>query len=78
MTIDLLIADDHEVVRAGLKTLLEGTDVRIVAEATGGDAALNWPRNTSPRWSCSTCGCPREMVSIAWPGSSSTCLRSRS
>jgi len=40
MAINLLIADDHEVVRAGLKTLLEGTDVRIIAEATGGAQAL--------------------------------------
>jgi DNA-binding NarL/FixJ family response regulator len=40
MPVDVLIADDHEVVRAGLKSLLEGTDVRIVAEATSGNAAL--------------------------------------
>jgi DNA-binding NarL/FixJ family response regulator len=40
MPIDLLIADDHEVVRAGLKALLAGTDIRIVAEATSGNAAL--------------------------------------
>lgn len=40
MAIDLLIADDHEVVRLGLKSLLEGTDIRVVAEADGGEAAL--------------------------------------
>jgi DNA-binding NarL/FixJ family response regulator len=40
MAISLLIADDHEVVRAGLKSLLQGTDVRIVAEATNGATAL--------------------------------------
>jgi DNA-binding NarL/FixJ family response regulator len=40
MPIDLLIADDHEVVRVGLTCLLEGTDIRIVAEADGGNAAL--------------------------------------
>jgi len=40
MAISILIADDHDVVRAGLKTLLEDSDIRIVAEATGGDAAL--------------------------------------
>ena len=39
MAIDVIIADDHEVVRAGLKSLLEGTDIRVVAEADGGDAA---------------------------------------
>jgi len=38
--IQILIADDHEIVRCGLKTLLEGTDIKIVAEAaTGQDAA---------------------------------------
>ena len=40
MAIDVLIADDHEVVRAGLRSLLEGTDIRIVAEADSGNAAL--------------------------------------
>ena len=40
MPIDLLIADDHEVVRAGLKALLQGTDIRVVAEAASGNAAL--------------------------------------
>jgi len=40
MPIDLLIADDHEVVRVGLRTLLQGTEIRIVAEAEGGNAAL--------------------------------------
>jgi DNA-binding NarL/FixJ family response regulator len=39
MAIKLLIADDHEVVRAGLKSFLDGTDIRIVAEATSGTAA---------------------------------------
>ena len=39
MTIKLLIADDHEVVRSGLKSLMAGTDIKVVAEAaTGGDA----------------------------------------
>ena len=39
MAIKLVIADDHEVVRAGLKSLIEGTDIRIVGEATSGSAA---------------------------------------
>ena len=38
-TIRLLVADDHEVVRSGLKTLVADTDIEIVAEvATGNDA----------------------------------------
>src|SRR3990172_6006005 len=40
MAISVLIADDHEVVRAGLKSLLQGTDIRIVAEADNGTTAL--------------------------------------
>ncbi len=39
MAIKMVIADDHEVVRAGLKSLIDGTDIRIVAEATSGTAA---------------------------------------
>ena len=40
MSIKLLIADDHEMVRAGLKNLLAGTDIKIVAEASTGDQAV--------------------------------------
>jgi DNA-binding NarL/FixJ family response regulator len=40
MSIKLLIADDHEVVRAGLKSLLAGTDIRIVGEAATGEQAI--------------------------------------
>lgn len=37
--IRLLIADDHEVVRSGLKTLVSGTEVKVVGEvATGAEA----------------------------------------
>jgi DNA-binding NarL/FixJ family response regulator len=39
MAIKVIVADDHEVVRAGLKSLIDGTDIRIVAEATSGGAA---------------------------------------
>jgi DNA-binding NarL/FixJ family response regulator len=40
MAIRLLIADDHEVCRAGLKSLLEETEIEIVAEAENGLEAL--------------------------------------
>jgi len=40
MPIGLLIADDHEVVRTGLKSMLHGTDIHIVAEAESGNSAL--------------------------------------
>ena len=41
MVVRLLIADDHEVVRAGLRSLLTGEDdLQLVAEACDGDEAL--------------------------------------
>jgi len=40
MGIRLLLADDHEVVRTGLAKLLADTDIEIVAEARGGDEAV--------------------------------------
>jgi DNA-binding NarL/FixJ family response regulator len=40
MSIKLLIADDHEVVRSGLKSLLAGTDIKIVGEASSGEQAV--------------------------------------
>ncbi|MHB9049329.1 MAG: response regulator, partial [Pirellulales bacterium] len=40
MSIKLLIADDHSMVRAGLKSLLEGTEIKVVAEAATGQEAL--------------------------------------
>jgi DNA-binding NarL/FixJ family response regulator len=38
--IRLLIADDHEVVRSGIKSMLAGTDFKVVAEAATGAAAV--------------------------------------
>ena len=38
--IRLLVADDHEVVRCGVKTLLAGTEIKVLAEATTGQAAV--------------------------------------
>jgi DNA-binding NarL/FixJ family response regulator len=40
MAIRVLLADDHEVVRRGLKSLFEGTDIQVVAEASNGHEAL--------------------------------------
>lgn len=40
MSIKLLVVDDHEVVRAGLKSLFSGTDIKIIAEASSGEAAV--------------------------------------
>src|SRR3954465_11930795 len=48
MSIRLLVADDHEVVRAGLRSLFTGTDIKIVAEAASGDAALKLALKHNP------------------------------
>ena len=40
--IRLLIADDHEVVRCGLKTLLAGTEIQVLAEVATGEAAAKY------------------------------------
>lgn len=40
MAVDLLIADDHEVVRAGLASFFVGTEIRLVASAADGKEAL--------------------------------------
>ncbi len=48
MAISLLIADDHEVVRSGLRSLLNGTDIDIVAEASTGESAVRMVMEHSP------------------------------
>jgi DNA-binding NarL/FixJ family response regulator len=48
MTIRIIIADDHEVVRTGIKALLTGTDIRIIAEANSGRAALKLVQKHKP------------------------------
>jgi DNA-binding NarL/FixJ family response regulator len=40
--ITLLIADDHEVVRSGLKGMLAGTQVQVVAAVTSAQAAVKY------------------------------------
>ncbi len=37
--IRLLIADDHEIIRSGIRSMLQGTDIKIVAEVTTGREA---------------------------------------
>ncbi|MCS7306848.1 MAG: response regulator transcription factor [Thermoguttaceae bacterium] len=38
--IRLLVADDHEMVRLGLKSLLEGTEIEVTQEAATGEEAV--------------------------------------
>jgi DNA-binding NarL/FixJ family response regulator len=48
MSIKVLVADDHEVVRCGLASLLKGTDIKIVAEATNGEEAVEQALKVRP------------------------------
>ena len=41
-TIRILVADDHEVVRSGLRTIFSGTEVEIVAEVGTGEEAVKF------------------------------------
>jgi DNA-binding NarL/FixJ family response regulator len=50
MSIRLLIADDHEVVRAGLKSLLaDARDIQVVADAPSGEAAVRLAHRHRPQ-----------------------------
>lgn len=48
MSITILVADDHQVVRTGLASLLEDTDIEIVGEAANGDEAVQQTRDCHP------------------------------
>jgi DNA-binding NarL/FixJ family response regulator len=48
MAIRLLIADDHEVVRRGLVSLLAGSGLDIVAQASNGDEAIRIAKRMKP------------------------------
>jgi DNA-binding NarL/FixJ family response regulator len=48
MSIRILIADDHEVIRTGLASLLAGSGIEIVAEATTGKETLKEAQRTKP------------------------------
>ncbi|MFB8241426.1 response regulator [Kitasatospora purpeofusca] len=50
MTIDILLADDEELVRAGLRVVLEAQgDLRVVGEATDGAEAIALARRLRPQ-----------------------------
>ena len=57
-TIKVLIADDHEVVRSGLKSLLAGTEIKVVAEVgTAPRPRSSTPWKATRTWSCWTSAC---------------------
>ena len=44
----VLLVDDHDLFRTGLRNLLEGQGIQIVGEASGGSEALQIVRETAP------------------------------
>ena len=46
--ITLLVVDDHEVVRTGVVSLLEGTEIEVIAQATTGTDAVRLARELTP------------------------------
>jgi DNA-binding NarL/FixJ family response regulator len=48
MAVKVLIADDHEVVRRGLVSMLAGSEVKIVGEASNGDEAVKLVKKLKP------------------------------
>jgi DNA-binding NarL/FixJ family response regulator len=48
MSIRLLIADDHEVIRAGIKSVLSDTDIKVIAEAANVDEVVRLAAETRP------------------------------
>jgi DNA-binding NarL/FixJ family response regulator len=46
--IRLLIADDHEVVRTGIVSLLAGTEIEVVSQAASGPEAVRLARDNRP------------------------------
>lgn len=48
MTIRLLIADDHELIRNGLRSMAEGSEIEIVGEAANCQEAIEMAEATSP------------------------------
>lgn len=48
MTINLLVADDHAVVRQGVAAILKGSDIQVVAEAQTGNEAIEQTMKWKP------------------------------
>ncbi len=48
MTINVLVADDHQLVRQGLKSLLEREGFKVVGEASNGQEALRMAETLHP------------------------------
>ena len=49
MAIKAVVADDHQAVRIGVSSLLEGSDIKIVGEATTGQQAVTMTHKHKPK-----------------------------
>ena len=50
-TIRLMLVDDHDIVRTGLKSFLDTQEgLQVVAEASSGSEVSTGPRRLSPMW----------------------------
>jgi len=54
MSIRVVLADDHVVLRQGVRALLELHGLEVVAEASDGRAAVELAREHEPESQCST------------------------
>ena len=48
MKINLLVADDHPIVREGVATMLKDSDIEVVAEASTGNQAIEQAMKLKP------------------------------
>ena len=48
MPVSLLIADEHEVVRAGIRSMLANSGIKVIAEATTGKEAVRLTKKHKP------------------------------
>ena len=48
MAVRVVVVDDHEVVRTGIVSLFEGSDVKVVGQASGGAAAVKVVKDKKP------------------------------
>jgi DNA-binding NarL/FixJ family response regulator len=48
MKINLLVADDHAVIREGIAAILKGSDIEVVAEAETGNQAIEQAMKLKP------------------------------
>ena len=58
MKLTVVLADEHAVVRAGLRTWLEEAGIQVVGEADSGDAALNAVKRLRPGVLLIEASCP--------------------